>query len=229
MTAGGAEAADWAARMRKKSGADLEGARFGGVETSPSFRYFGGFGRSGSAGRFRGSRRGGADSLISRNAGFAGGGWRGRFLAMSSRRPWTRDELLVALNIYHKLTFGQFDQRNPVIVAVAAKFEGRTPSSLAMKLSNLRERGLGLPGGFGRALTRHPGDEAAKRGGAADDPLFAGDRDERGGYGRGGDSDRGCGGATASLGTAVQLLAHLAACHCARLKHALPYANRDQA
>jgi hypothetical protein len=25
------------------------------------------------------------------------------------------------------------------------------------------------------------------------------------------------------------LLAHLAACHCARLKHALPYANRDQA
>lgn len=56
---------------------------------------------------------------------------------MSTRKPWTREELLVALNIYHKLTFGQFHHRNPVVIAVAAKLPGRNPNSLAMKLSNL--------------------------------------------------------------------------------------------
>ncbi|MFH1499781.1 MAG: HNH endonuclease signature motif containing protein [Verrucomicrobiota bacterium] len=56
---------------------------------------------------------------------------------MSTRKPWTRDELLVALNIYHKLTFGQFHHRNPVVIAVATKLPDRNPNSLAMKLSNL--------------------------------------------------------------------------------------------
>ena len=55
---------------------------------------------------------------------------------MSIRKPWTEDDLLVAMNLYHKLTFGQFDQRQPVIVEVARKL-GRTPGSVAMKLSNL--------------------------------------------------------------------------------------------
>jgi putative restriction endonuclease len=55
---------------------------------------------------------------------------------MSIRKPWNEDDLLVAMNLYHKLTFGQFHQRQPVIVEVASKL-GRTPGSVAMKLSNL--------------------------------------------------------------------------------------------
>jgi len=43
---------------------------------------------------------------------------------------------MVALNIYQKLNFGQFDSKNPVITQIAQKM-GRTPGSLAMKLSNL--------------------------------------------------------------------------------------------
>lgn len=72
---------------------------------------------------------------------------------MTPRKKWTRDELMVALNVYHKLTFGQLHARQPVIVAVAKKL-GRGPNSLAMKLSNfasldpaLRLRGIkGLEG-----------------------------------------------------------------------------------
>lgn len=55
---------------------------------------------------------------------------------MASGKKWTHDELLVALNLYHKLTFGQLHHRNPAIVALAAKL-GRTAGSVAMKLSNL--------------------------------------------------------------------------------------------
>lgn len=57
-------------------------------------------------------------------------------MPMPIRKPWTEDDLLVAMNLYHKLTFGQFDQGQPVIVEVARKL-GRTPGSVAMKLSNL--------------------------------------------------------------------------------------------
>ncbi|RYD74015.1 MAG: HNH endonuclease, partial [Verrucomicrobiaceae bacterium] len=34
---------------------------------------------------------------------------------------WTRDELLVALNLYHKLTFGLMHAKQPAIVALAEK------------------------------------------------------------------------------------------------------------
>ena len=54
---------------------------------------------------------------------------------MISRKKWTRDELLVALNLYHKLTFGQLHARQPVIVALAEKLE-RGANSVAMKLCN---------------------------------------------------------------------------------------------
>ena len=53
----------------------------------------------------------------------------------SPRRNWNRDELLVALNLYHKLTFGQLHARQPAIVALADKLE-RSANSLAMKLCN---------------------------------------------------------------------------------------------
>jgi len=49
---------------------------------------------------------------------------------------WTREHALMALNLYGKLPFGQFNRTNPVIVDVATRM-GRTPSSLAMKLGNL--------------------------------------------------------------------------------------------
>jgi putative restriction endonuclease len=55
---------------------------------------------------------------------------------MASGKRWTRDELLIVLNLYHKLRFGQFDQRQPVIIDLANGLN-RTPSSVAMKLSNL--------------------------------------------------------------------------------------------
>ena len=43
--------------------------------------------------------------------------------------------MLVALNLYHKLTFGQLHARQPVIIALAEKL-GRGANSVAMKLCN---------------------------------------------------------------------------------------------
>jgi putative restriction endonuclease len=71
----------------------------------------------------------------------------------SIRRLWTRGELLILLNVYEKIPFGQFDQRQPVIKDIARRLE-RAPGSIAMKLCNLasldpaiRARGRkGLPG-----------------------------------------------------------------------------------
>lgn len=67
---------------------------------------------------------------------------------MAVGRKWTRDELLIALNLYRKLSFGQMHGRNPAIVALAEKL-GRTSGSIAMKLCNfasldpaLHQRGL---------------------------------------------------------------------------------------
>lgn len=51
-------------------------------------------------------------------------------------KPWTPEELIVAMNVYGRLPFGQLDARTPLIIAVAARL-GRSPGSLAMKLCNL--------------------------------------------------------------------------------------------
>lgn len=72
---------------------------------------------------------------------------------MATGKRWTHDELLLALNLYHKLTFGQMHGRQPAIVALAEKM-GRGANSLAMKLCNfasldpaLKMRGIkGLSG-----------------------------------------------------------------------------------
>ena len=74
-------------------------------------------------------------------------------MAQAPSRKWTRDELLLALNLYHKLTFGQMHGRQPAIVATSQKLD-RGPNSLAMKLCNfasldpaLKMRGIkGLSG-----------------------------------------------------------------------------------
>ena len=55
---------------------------------------------------------------------------------MAAGKTWSRDELIVAMNLYCKLPFGQLHHRNPVIIALAGKL-GRTPGSVAMKLCNL--------------------------------------------------------------------------------------------
>lgn len=44
--------------------------------------------------------------------------------------------MLLALNLYHKLTFGQFHKGNPVVQALAVRL-ARTPDSIGMKLCNL--------------------------------------------------------------------------------------------
>jgi predicted restriction endonuclease len=51
------------------------------------------------------------------------------------RRNWQRQELLLALNLYCRLPFGQYHSRNPEVIELAALI-GRTPDAVAMKLSN---------------------------------------------------------------------------------------------
>jgi putative restriction endonuclease len=51
------------------------------------------------------------------------------------RRDWTREELIVAFNLYCKIPFGRIHIRNPLIIELA-KSIGRTPSALSWKLAN---------------------------------------------------------------------------------------------
>jgi len=50
-------------------------------------------------------------------------------------KKWTRQELIVAFNLYCRLPFGKIHSRNPLITQVAKQLE-RTPSSVAMKMLN---------------------------------------------------------------------------------------------
>jgi predicted restriction endonuclease len=54
---------------------------------------------------------------------------------MSAGRRWTRNELLMAMNLYCRLPFGRLHARNAEIIQLAAAM-GRSSSSLAMKLVN---------------------------------------------------------------------------------------------
>ncbi|MFW5945165.1 MAG: HNH endonuclease [Bacteroidota bacterium] len=68
--------------------------------------------------------------------------------------PWSRQELILALNLYLKLPFGQMHQGNPEIKHLA-RVIGRTPGAVAMRLTNFasvdpyhQRRGVkGLTGG----------------------------------------------------------------------------------
>jgi len=55
---------------------------------------------------------------------------------MTIRKKWSNFDLLVTLGLYCELPFGKFHQRHPRIIEIAHKLE-RSPSSVAMKLSNL--------------------------------------------------------------------------------------------
>lgn len=70
------------------------------------------------------------------------------------RRLWTREELILALNLYLKLPFGKLHSRTPGVIHLASLID-RTPSSIAMRLVNFasvdpyhQNRGVsGLSGG----------------------------------------------------------------------------------
>lgn len=71
------------------------------------------------------------------------------------RRLWSREELILALNLYLKLPFGKLDSRTPEIIRLAGILD-RTPSSISMRLNNFasvdpfhQQRGIkGLTGGI---------------------------------------------------------------------------------
>jgi putative restriction endonuclease len=71
------------------------------------------------------------------------------------RRIWTREELILALNLYLKIPFGKIHHQNPDIIHLAGLID-RTSSSVSMRLSNFasvdpfhQRRGIkGLQGGI---------------------------------------------------------------------------------
>ncbi len=54
---------------------------------------------------------------------------------MAKANEWTRDQLLMALRLYMRTSFGRLHGKNPEIIELAAKI-GRTASALAMNASN---------------------------------------------------------------------------------------------
>lgn len=73
---------------------------------------------------------------------------------MATTRLWTREELILALNLYLKLPFGKLHSGTKEIIHLASLID-RTPGSVAMRLNNYasvdpyhQKRGIGgLPGG----------------------------------------------------------------------------------
>lgn len=55
---------------------------------------------------------------------------------IARRIGWSRDQLLVAFNLYCQMPFGKMHSRNPNVIKYAALI-GKTPSALAMKLTNI--------------------------------------------------------------------------------------------
>lgn len=51
------------------------------------------------------------------------------------RKPWTREETLLALNLYCRISFGQQHSKNSEVIKLATAIN-RTPGSVAMKLNN---------------------------------------------------------------------------------------------
>lgn len=73
---------------------------------------------------------------------------------MAERKLWTKDELILSLNLYLKLPFGKLHSGTPEIIHLA-NLIGRTAGSVAMRLNNFanvdpyhQQRGIvGLSGG----------------------------------------------------------------------------------
>lgn len=65
-----------------------------------------------------------------------------------ARDLWTRDEMILVLNLYLKLPFGKMDRRNPDVIHLA-NIIGRTANAVALRLVNfasydpqLKQRGI---------------------------------------------------------------------------------------
>lgn len=54
---------------------------------------------------------------------------------MSKRRNWSREELILAFNLYCKTSFGRIHTSNPEVISLAELLK-RSPSSVAWKLAN---------------------------------------------------------------------------------------------
>jgi putative restriction endonuclease len=73
---------------------------------------------------------------------------------MGKQIPWTRNELVLALNLYLKLPFGKMHSRTPEVIRLASLI-GRSANAVAMRLTNFasvdpyhQKRGVvGLTGG----------------------------------------------------------------------------------
>lgn len=52
------------------------------------------------------------------------------------QKLWTRDELILTMNLYWKIEFGKYHKGHPEVIKLA-KLIGRTPSAVALKLGNL--------------------------------------------------------------------------------------------
>ncbi len=56
-------------------------------------------------------------------------------MSVGERKPWTRDELMLAINLYCKTPFGRIHMRNSDIIELSNNL-GRTPGSVSYKLAN---------------------------------------------------------------------------------------------
>lgn len=65
---------------------------------------------------------------------------------MPARQNWTREETLKAFALYFILPSGKHDKKNPDIVALANEL-GRTPSSVVLKLGNIKANDPALTAG----------------------------------------------------------------------------------
>ena len=54
---------------------------------------------------------------------------------MSRNSDWTREQHILAFNLYNRIPFGKFDQRTPEVEELA-ELIGRTPSAVSFKLAN---------------------------------------------------------------------------------------------
>ena len=67
---------------------------------------------------------------------------------MAINNPWTREQTIIALNLYCRIPFNKVSSRHPEIIRIA-EIIGRTPNSLKMKIGNfgsfdpdLKRRGI---------------------------------------------------------------------------------------
>lgn len=55
---------------------------------------------------------------------------------MAKSPNWTREELILAFNLYLKLSFGKMHKGNPEVIELSRLLGRRTPDSVAMRLTN---------------------------------------------------------------------------------------------